>query len=232
MRNTISESNIKKNLLARVIIRFSLAIIVVALILFIPAGSFKYWNAWLYIGSLIIPMTIALVYLYTHDPSLLEKRINLREKEKEQKSYVKLSLVWFIISFVLPGLDFRYGWSSVPLWLVLVSVVVMQFGYALFIIVMKQNSYASRVIEIQEKQKLIDTGLYAIVRHPLYLTASLIYISSPLILGSFYALIPMAFLPLILAYRIIHEEKILIDGLEGYKEYMKKVKYRLIPFVW
>jgi protein-S-isoprenylcysteine O-methyltransferase Ste14 len=173
-----------------------------------------------------------LVYLYTHDPSLLEKRINTSEKEKEQKSYVKLSLVWFIISFVLPGLDFRYGWSSVPLWLVLMSVVVMQFGYTLFILVMKQNSYASRVIEIQEKQKLIDTGLYAIVRHPLYLTASIIYISSPLILGSFYALIPIAFLPLMLAYRIINEEKILIDGLEGYKEYMKKVKYRLIPFVW
>jgi protein-S-isoprenylcysteine O-methyltransferase Ste14 len=200
--------------------------------LFIPAGSLKYWNAWLYIGSLITPMTIALVYLYTHDPSLLEKRINTSEKEKEQKSYVKLSLVWFIISFVLPGLDFRYGWSSVPLWLVLMSVVVMQFGYTLFILVMKQNSYASRVIEIQEKQKLIDTGLYAIVRHPLYLTASIIYISSPLILGSFYALIPIAFLPLMLAYRIINEEKILIDGLEGYKEYMKKVKYRLIPFVW
>ena len=232
MQNTISESNVKKNLLAKVIIRFSLVMILVALILFIPAGSFKYWNAWLYIGLLIIPMTIALVYLYTHDPSLLEKRIRINEKEKEQKSYVKLSLVWFIISFVPPGLDFRYGWSSVPLWLVIVSVVVMQLGYTLFILVMKQNSYASRVIEIQEKQKVIDTGLYAIVRHPMYLTASLIYISSPLILGSFYALIPIAFLPLILAYRIINEEKILINGLEGYEEYMKDVKYRLIPFIW
>ncbi|MCL4539793.1 MAG: isoprenylcysteine carboxylmethyltransferase family protein, partial [Bacteroidetes bacterium] len=143
-----------------------------------------------------------------------------------------ISIVFFIISFLIPGLDYRYQWSAVPLWLVILSTLLMVFGYVMFIAAMIQNSYASRVIEIQENQRVIDTGLYSIVRHPMYLAASILYLFSPIVLGSFYGVIPMLLLPFVLAYRIRNEEDVLVNGLEGYKEYMQKVKYRLIPHVW
>jgi len=177
-------------------------------------------------------MIFALIYLIIKDPELLEKRINLKEKEKEQKKYVKLSVLLYIVAYVIPGLDFRFGWSDVPLWLVLVSLVMMLCGYAMFMIVMLQNRYASRVIEIQKEQKLIDTGLYSIVRHPMYLAATILYLASSLVLGSYYTLIPMAILPFLLGYRILNEEKILLKGLPGYEKYKEKVKYRMIPFIW
>jgi protein-S-isoprenylcysteine O-methyltransferase Ste14 len=163
---------------------------------------------------------------------LLEKRINLNEKEREQKKYVRLSMILFVVAYVIPGLDFRFGWSNVPLWLVLVSLALMITGYILFIVVIIQNRYASRVIEIQHEQKLIDTGLYSVVRHPMYMAATILYLSSPLVLGSVYALIPMALLPFLLGYRIINEEKVLLKGLQGYEGYVNKVKFRMIPFVW
>jgi protein-S-isoprenylcysteine O-methyltransferase Ste14 len=231
--NIVSSENIgKRKLLALVLRRFGSAIIILGLILFIPAGSLEYWNAWVYLLAILVPMLVVFIYLYINDPSLLEKRMKMKEKEKEQKLYVRLSILLFLISFVLPGLDFRYRWTHVPVWLVITSVGIMILGYALFAIVMIQNSYASRVIEIQEKQKLIDTGLYSIVRHPMYMAATIIYLATPLILGSYYALISMIFLPFLLGFRIINEEKILHNGLQGYIEYEKKVKYRLIPFIW
>ncbi len=211
---------------------FFIGAVLVAAVLFVSAGSLRYWNAWLYLAALLIPMLFALSYLLIKDPLLLEKRMRLREKEKRQKRYAVISPVFFVIAFAVPGLDYRYDWSDVPNWLVAVSTVLMVSGYAMFMMAMRQNSYASRVIEIQEDQRLIDTGLYSFVRHPMYLAAIILYLFSPLVLGSFYGLIPMALLPVILAYRIKNEEEVLLRGLKGYEEYMRRVKFRLLPHVW
>jgi protein-S-isoprenylcysteine O-methyltransferase Ste14 len=203
-----------------------------AAIFFIPAGTLNYWNGWLYLGTMFVLMICALIYLKKRDPELLAKRMNIHAKQKEQKLVVKLALLLFLFAFVIPGLDFRFGWSQVPLEVVIAATLVFVLSYIMFIVVMVQNSYASRVIEIQKGQKLIDTGLYSLVRHPMYLAATIMYFASMLVLGSYYALIPMIFFPVLLAYRIIHEEELLVKELPGYREYTKKVKYRLIPFVW
>jgi len=224
--------NSKWILLKKVLIRYIIAFVFIGLLIFIPAGTLKFINGWIFIAGLFIPMTFTLIYLMVKDPELLEKRIQLKEKENVQKKYIKLSILLYIIAYIIPGLDYRYHWSNVPNWLVIVSLVVMIFGYVMFIIVMLQNRYASRVIEIQDKQKLIDTGLYRVVRHPMYLAAIILYMASTIVLGSYYTLIPMMLLPFLLRYRIKNEEKVLMEGLPGYNEYMKKVKYRLIPFIW
>jgi protein-S-isoprenylcysteine O-methyltransferase Ste14 len=177
-------------------------------------------------------MIFVLIYLLIKDPELLEKRFKTKEKEKEQRFIQKIGIAPTIIGFLLPGFDYRFNWSNVPTWLVVIATILVVSGYILFIIVMKQNSYASRVIEIQQNQKVIEYGLYSKIRHPMYLAAIIIMLSSPLVLGSYYALIPMAFYPLIIIFRIKNEEEVLKKGLTGYEEYLKKVKYRLIPFVW
>lgn len=230
--NIMANNDLRGKILSKVIVRFLLAFAFIGLILFLPAGTLKFYNAWIFIAGLLIPMVIALIYLFITDPEFLEKRINLREKETTQKKYIRLSIILYIFVYMIPGFDFRFGWSDVPDWLALLSLVIMIFGYILFFIVMLQNRYASRIIEIQKDQKLIDTGLYSIVRHPMYFAAIIIYLPSSLVLGSYYALIPMLLLPFLLAFRIKNEEKVLISGLTGYDEYIKKVKYRLIPFVW
>ena len=232
MNATATKSELRKRILPKVLIRFILAIVFIGILLFVPAGSLKFSNGWLFIAGLLLPMTFTLIYLYINDPELLEKRINLKEREDAQKKYIKLSLIFYIVVYIIPGLDYRFGWSSVPSWLILVSLIIMVWGYIMFIIVMMQNRYASRVIEIQNEQKLIDTGLYSIVRHPMYLAATILYLSSSIVLGSYFTLIPMLLLPFLLAFRIKNEEKVLLSGLPGYEEYMKKVKYRLIPFIW
>ena len=222
----------KKSLAVKAIIRFLSALFIIGSILFIPAGTFKYWNGWLFIASIFIPMIVVLTYLLIKDPELLEKRFKTKEKEKEQKFIQKVGIVPTLIGFVLPGFDYRFNWSNVPTWLVIIATILVVSGYILFIIVMRQNSYASRVIEIQQNQKVIDYGLYSKIRHPMYLAAIIIMLSSPLVLGSYYALIPMAFYPLIIIFRIKNEEEVLKKGLTGYEEYLKKVKYRLIPLIW
>jgi len=222
----------KKKILVKVLVRYILAFVFIGLLIFIPAGTLDYLNGWMFIAGLIVPMTFTLIYLLVKDPELLEKRIKLKEKEDAQKRYIKLSILLYIVAYIIPGLDYRYNWSNVPIWLVIVALVVMIFGYVMFIAVMLQNRYASRVIEIQDNQKLIDTGLYSIVRHPMYLAATILYLASTIVLGSYYTLIPMILLSFLLAFRIINEEKVLKQGLRGYKEYMEKVKYRLIPFIW
>ena len=232
MNATITKNELRRKILLKVLIRFFLVFIFIGILLFVPAGSLKYFNGWLFIAGLLIPMTFALIYLYINDPELLEKRINLKEKEDAQKKYIKLSIIFYIVVYIIPGLDYRFNWSNVPMWLVLVSLTVMIFGYVMFIIVMLQNRYASRVIEIQNEQKLIDNGLYSIVRHPMYLSATILYLPSSIVLGSYFALIPMLLLPFLLAFRIKNEEKVLSEGLPGYEEYMKKVRYRMIPFIW
>jgi protein-S-isoprenylcysteine O-methyltransferase Ste14 len=222
----------RKRIIFKAFFRFMTAIVFILLLIFIPAGTVNYPNGWIFITGILIPMIFVLIYLYIKDPELLEKRINLDEKEKEQKKYVRLSLILFIIAYIIPGLDFRFGWSNVPLWLVYVSLIFMIGGYLMFIAVILQNRYASRVIEIQKEQKVIDTGLYSVVRHPMYMAATILYLSSSLVLGSFYALIPIALIPFLLGYRIINEEKVLLRGLQGYDGYVKKVKYRMIPYIW
>jgi len=219
-------------LIKQVIIKVIFSLLFICLLLFVPAGTMNYWNGWLFIGALFIPMFFVMVYLMRNDPELLQKRLKTNEKEKTQKVYLFLSIVICILTFAIPGLDFRYQWSEVPLWLVILATGIMVVGYFMFFTVMKQNSYASRVIEIQEGQKLIDTGLYGLVRHPMYLSATIMYVAMPLILGSYWSLIPVLFLPLLLAIRILNEEKVLKNNLPGYEQYMQKIKYRLIPFIW
>jgi protein-S-isoprenylcysteine O-methyltransferase Ste14 len=211
---------------------YLLSLFYVALMIFIPAGSLKFWNGWLFMGALFIPMVFILIYLLVKEPELLTRRLKTKEKEKTQKAYQALSIIVCLIAFIVPGLDFRFNWSNVPLSIVLISTLIMMSGYLMFFIVMKQNTYASRVIEIQDEQKLVDTGLYSFIRHPMYLAGIFLFGFAPLVLGSYYALIPMVFIPILLIIRIKNEEKVLINGLKGYDEYMKKVKYRLLPFIW
>lgn len=232
MENSTNIRSPRKQVFFKALIRFILGFVFIFLLIFLPAGTIQFFNGWLFVAGLLFPMTFALIYLIIKDPEFLEKRINLKEKEKEQKKYVKLSILLYIVAYIIPGLDYRFGWSDVPLWLVIVSLVLMLAGYIMFIIVMLQNRYASRVIEIQKEQKLIDTGLYSVVRHPMYLAAIILYLASSLVLGSYYTLIPMAILPFLLGYRIINEEKVLLKGLPGYEEYKKKIKYRMIPYIW
>jgi len=222
----------KKALAIKSLLRFLSALIIVGCILFISAGSLKYWNAWLFISAIFIPMFFALMYLLTKDPELLEKRMKTKEKQEKQKLVQKIGAVLIIVGFLLPGFDYRYTWSSVPFWLVIIATIFLVLGYVLTIVVMKQNSYASRVIEVQENQKVIDYGLYSKVRHPMYLFSSIVFIFTPLVLGSYYAVVPMALYPVILIIRLKNEEEVLKKELKGYEEYMKKVKYRLIPLIW
>lgn len=219
-------------LIKQVLVKVILSFLFICLFLFVPAGTLKYWNGWLFIGALFIPMFFVMLYLLRNDPDLLQKRIKTKEKEKVQKVYLLFSLVICVLTFAIPGLDFRYHWSEVPVWLVILATGIMAGGYFMFFIVMKQNSYASRVIEIQEDQKLIDTGLYGVVRHPMYLAATVMYSVMPLVLGSWWGLIPVILLPVLLAIRILNEENVLKNNLSGYEEYMKKVKYRMVPFIW
>lgn len=212
--------------------RFIPGTIIISVLLFIPAGSIKFWNAWLFMGVLFIPMLFVIVYLITRDPELLFKRMNTNEKEKTQKKVVFLTSIIFLSAFIISGLDYRFQWSTVPLLVVVISAIIVLTGYILFFMVMRQNSYASRVVEIQEKQIVIDSGLYGIVRHPMYSAAILMFMFMPLVLGSFYALIPLIIFPLQMGTRMKNEELILEKGLDGYIEYKKRVRYKIIPFLW
>jgi protein-S-isoprenylcysteine O-methyltransferase Ste14 len=231
--NTVAVNRVQTGrLLMKLLVIFPAAFLFLGLVLFLPAGTIRFINGWIYIAALMVPMTTFMIWLIIKDPELLQKRLNMKERRDAQKKYVWVSILFFVAAFVTPGLDFRFGWSDVPAWLTIVSLVLLITGYAGFIVVMLQNRYASRVIEIQENQKVIDTGLYSIVRHPMYLSAIVLYMSSPLVLGSFYGLIPMAFLPFLLAFRTLNEEEMLKKDLSGYVEYMEKVRYRMIPLVW
>jgi len=222
----------KQQLISKALARFIPGIIIISALLFIPAGSIKFWNAWLFMGVLFIPMLFVIVYLIIRDPELLFKRMNTSEKEKTQKKVVLFTSIIFLSAFIISGLDYRFQWSTVPLLVVVISAIIVLTGYILFFMVMRQNSYSSRVVEIQVKQKVIDSGLYGIVRHPMYSAAILMLMFMPLVLGSFYALIPLIIFPLQLGMRMKNEELILEKGLDGYIEYKKKVRYKIIPFLW
>jgi protein-S-isoprenylcysteine O-methyltransferase Ste14 len=222
----------KKQLTTTALARFVPGVLIISALLFIPAGSMRFWNAWLLIGVLFIPMLFVIFYLVIKDPELLYKRLNTKEKEKTQKIVVLITSLIILSGLILSGLDFRFQWSGVPLFLEISAAFIVLSGYIMFFVVIRQNSYASRVVEVQEKQKVIDTGLYGIVRHPMYSAAILIFMFMPLLLGSFYALLPLLMFPIQMNIRIKNEEDILVKGLDGYPEYKKKVRYKIIPFLW
>ncbi len=219
-------------LLLSAITKYIMGLILVGVLLFLPAGSFAYINGWLFIGLLFIPMLILGIVLFCKSPGLLEKRLQAKEGENTQKAVVALSGMLFVAGFIIAGLDFRFGWSHMPLWAVITASVILLVSYALYAEVMRENAYLSRTIEVQENQKIVDTGLYGIVRHPMYAVTVWLFLAIPVVLGSWWSL--LCFLPYIavIAVRIHNEEKVLEAGLAGYREYKTRVKYRLIPFVW
>ena len=216
----------------RALVKFLFGLILVGALLFLPAGSIEYLNGWLFIGLLFVPMLILGVVLLIKAPELLEKRISVKEKQNTQKGVVAVSGLLFVAGFVVAGLDFRFVWSEVPIWVVIASSVILLISYALYAEVMRENAYLSRTVEVQENQKVIDTGLYGIVRHPMYAVTIWLFLSIPLVLGSWWSLLCFAPYVVVIVVRILNEEKVLEAGLEGYTEYKKRVKYRLLPFVW
>ena len=221
-----------KKLFANGILKFLSGIVLVGLPLFLSAGSFVYWNAWLFMGILFIPMFIAGLILMKKNPYLLERRLDVKEKQSEQKTVIALSGIMFLLGFIVAGLDYRFQWIKLPNWLVIVGAVIFLIAYGLYAEVLRENTYLSRTIEVQENQKVIDTGLYGIVRHPMYAVTLILFLSMPIVLGSVIAFIIFLTYPFIIAGRIKNEEKVLEEGLAGYKEYKQKVKYRLVPFIW
>ena len=202
------------------------------LILFLPAGTFAFWEAWIYLAILLIPMSLVMFYFLKKAPELLARRMKLKEKQVEQKLIIKLSFIPFLLAFILPGIDKRLGWSNVPITIIVAAEMLVLIGYILFFLVLKENQFASRVIEVEKGQKVIQSGPYRLVRHPMYLGAILMYVASPLALGSYWAVIPAIFIIPIFIARILNEESVLAKELEGYSEYKLITRYRLIPGIW
>ena len=219
-------------LLLEALIKFICGLIMVGLLIFLPAGSLSYPYGWLFVGLLFVPMLIAGFVMFARSPDLLKKRLDAKEKQGTQKGVLALSGLMFIAGFVVAGLDFRFGWSAVPDWVVIAAAVLFLVAYALYAEVLRENAYLSRTIKVEEGQTVVDSGLYGIVRHPMYAVTLLLFLSMPVVLGSWYALIPFAFYPVIIIVRLKDEEALLSRELPGYEDYKKKVKYRLIPFVW
>ncbi|MBQ2243104.1 MAG: isoprenylcysteine carboxylmethyltransferase family protein [Bacteroidales bacterium] len=221
-----------RNLLIQALVKLFAGIILVGLMVFLPAGSFGYWQGWLLMGVLFVPMLIVGVVMLVKNQGLLRKRLDAKEKEGEQKRVVALSGVLFIVSFVTAGLNWRYGWWMLPDWVVWVAAAIFILSYILYAEVLRENEYLSRTIEVQKGQKVIDTGLYGIVRHPMYLATVIMFLSMPLVLGSPISFIAMLGYFPVIAKRIRNEEEVLAAGLDGYKEYQMRVKYKVIPFIW
>ena len=219
-------------LLLSAIVKFLCGILMVGALIFLPAGTLAYLNGWLFVALLFIPILIFGVVLFFKSPELLRRRLDGKEKESSQKGVVGLSALMFLGGFVVAGLDYRFGWSHVPTWAVIVASAVLLVAYALYVEVMRENEYLSRTVKVEEGQKVVSTGLYGIVRHPMYAVTLWLFLSIPIVLGSWYSLICFAHYPIIIIIRLLNEEKLLSRELDGYKEYKKKVKYRLIPFVW
>jgi protein-S-isoprenylcysteine O-methyltransferase Ste14 len=215
-----------------IIIRFMVGIIVTSALLFLPAGSLLYWQGWIYLAVIFVPLFFAVLYLLKNDPGLLERRMKLQEKTARQKRIVLLSSVIFFIGFLIPGLDYRYQWSEVPVLMVLAANLIVFLGYVITFLTLRENSFASRIIEVDKEQKVISSGPYRIIRHPMYAGVLLMFLFSPLALGSYWALVVMSPLPLLFMFRILNEEEVLSRELPGYQEYCRKVKYRLVPYVW
>ena len=212
--------------------KFLLGFIMLAALLFVPAGTLDYWNAWLLLAILYVPMLIVGAVLLVKNPELLRKRLKARENEVEQKRVIFLSGLMFVAGFAVAGLDYRFQWLVLPGWLATAAAVVFVVGYLLFVEVMRENEYLSRTVEVQEDQTVVDSGLYGVIRHPMYAATILMFMAMPLVLGSFFSFLVFLLYPVITVMRIRNEEEVLEKNLKGYAEYKKRVKYRLIPFVW
>ena len=221
-----------KKLLLQASAKFFSGLLLTFVLLFVPAWTFKFWQAWLFAGILFIPMLGAGLILLKKNPELLKKRLSAKEEQNEQKLVVLFSGIMFLAVFIIAGLNFRFGWIILPAWVSYAAAAVFLLGYVLYAEVLKENTYLSRTVEVQENQKVIDSGLYGIVRHPMYMSTLILFLSMPLVLGSVISFaVSLIYIPII-AKRIRNEEKILEQGLDGYSEYKQKVKYKVIPFVW
>ena len=221
-----------KALFIRAISRFSAGLLLVGGLLFIPAGTWNYPQGWLLIGILFVPMFAAGLVMMRRNPELLKKRLSVREEQTEQRRVILFSGIMFLMAFIAAGLSFRHGWLMLPVPVSLIAAIVFLAAYGLYAEVLRENTYLSRTVEVQENQKVIDTGLYGLVRHPMYMATVFLFLAMPLVLGSVISfLIMLAYIPII-TKRIRNEEQVLAEGLPGYREYMEKVKYRLVPFVW
>ena len=219
-------------LFTEALIKFACGLLLVGLLIFLPAGTFAYTYGWLFVCLLFVPMLIAGFVMLFKSPDFLKKRLDAKEKQATQKGVLAFSGLMFIAGFVVAGLDFRFGWSYMPDWVVITASVLFLASYALYAEVMRENAYLSRTVKVEQGQKVVDTGLYGIVRHPMYAVTILLFLMIPLILGSWYALIAFAFYPVIIVVRLKDEEALLTKELPGYAEYKQKVKYRIIPFIW
>ncbi len=207
-------------------------VILIGVLLFLPAGSFSYWNGWLLMAVLFIPMIVAGFIMMKKSPELLKKRLNAKEEQSEQKTVVVLSGLMFLAAFIVAGFNYRFSWIVLPNWIVYAATAVFLLGYILYAEVLRENAYLSRTVEVQEDQKVIDTGLYGIVRHPMYMSTFLLFLSMPVVLGSVISFVIMlAYIPII-AKRIRNEEQVLEEGLAGYSDYKKRIKYKVIPLIW
>ncbi|MCR4594802.1 MAG: isoprenylcysteine carboxylmethyltransferase family protein [Clostridiales bacterium] len=214
------------------IIKFLSGLLIIALLIFLPAGTIKFFNGWLFILILFVPMFIAGIVMMAVNPELLRKRLNANEEENEQKAVLALSAVMFISAFVIAGLNYRFSWLILPKWAVVIGTVIFLLSYIMYAEVLRENVYLSRTVEVQENQTVIDTGLYGIVRHPMYSSTLFLFLSMGIVLGSLFSFAVLLIYIPIIALRIKNEEKVLEEGLEGYKEYKQKVKYKVIPFIW
>ncbi len=219
-------------LLLNALIKFACGLALVGLLVFLPAGTLLYPGAWLLLGLLFVPMLTAGICLFVASPDLLRRRLDSKEKQSRQKGVVGASGLMFLVVFVVSGLDHRFGWSRIPLWVTLAAAILFLLGYGLYGMVLRQNAYLSRTIRVEEGQQLVDTGLYRIVRHPMYFATLLLFSAMPLLLGSWYGLIPIAAYPPILIVRLKHEEALLCRELPGYRDYCHRVPHRLLPFLW
>ena len=219
-------------LFAQAITKVLSGVLLIGILLFVPAGSFSYWNGWLLMAVLFVPMIVAGFVMMKKSPELLQKRLNAKEEQSEQKTVIVLSGLMFLAAFIVAGLNYRFGWIALPNWIVYVATAVFLLGYVLYAEVLRENAYLSRTVEVQEDQKVVDTGLYGIVRHPMYLSTFLLFLSMPLVLGSVISFVIMLVYIPIIAKRIRNEEKVLEEGLEGYSDYKKRVKNKVVPFIW
>lgn len=220
------------NLFSQGIIKFFTGLIIICLLLFIPAGSLNYINGWIFIALLFIPMLIAGIVMFFKSPELLKRRLNAKEEEDEQKTVILISGIMFLLAFIVAGLNFRFGWFRLPQTVIIIASIIFLVSYIMYAEVLRENMYLSRTVEVSENQKVIDTGLYEIVRHPMYTSTIFLFLSMPLVLDSIFSFIIMLIYPIIIAFRIKNEEKFLKRDLEGYEEYQKKVRYKIIPFIW
>jgi len=223
---------IEENLFLQAISKFALGLIGIALLLFLPAGTFHYWNGWLLIALLFVPMFFAGIVMMLRDPELLKKRLNAKEEEAEQKTVIALSGLMFFAAFITAGLNFRFGWIVMPRWTAWLAAGVFLAAYLMYAEVLRENAWLSRTIEVQAHQKVIDTGLYGIVRHPMYAATVLLFLSMGFVLGSPISFVILLFYLPIIAKRIRNEEAVLMQGLDGYRAYLEKVRYKVIPFIW